>query len=180
MKHLKFRFLENRKAYTLVELMIVMSIISILFTIVSPRADLIFQKANQAKAKSNLGAVRSAINLYYVDHDGVYPLSSYPQGTGHWGTVALSQTLTPKYLSDKIPTPKLLDRMGSFNGLALSYDDTAVGMMASNPEHDVIIILGPANYTPLVAAPFAYDNQKGLLYYTNGNYTVSGDYFYQW
>ena len=51
---------KNQSGYTLVELMLVVTIIGILFSLIKPRYDLILQKAWQAKARNNLGSIRTA------------------------------------------------------------------------------------------------------------------------
>jgi general secretion pathway protein G len=50
--------------YTLIELMLVVVIFSILLSIVLPRYGGLVIKANQAKAKSNLGALRTTISIF--------------------------------------------------------------------------------------------------------------------
>ena len=54
--------------------MIVVAIIGILASIAIPKfADLI-RKSNEGRTKGNLGALRSAINIYYGDMEGNYPV----------------------------------------------------------------------------------------------------------
>jgi prepilin-type N-terminal cleavage/methylation domain-containing protein len=61
--------------FTLIELMIVVAIIGILSAIAIPKfADLI-RKSNEGATKGNLGAIRSAMSIYYGEIEGWYPTS---------------------------------------------------------------------------------------------------------
>jgi len=180
MKH-NFKIKKTQNGYTLIELTLVVVILGLLASIVSPKLDQILQRAYQSKAKGNLGNLRGALAMYYSDHEGQWPLTGYPQGDTHYTSdnLSLSGILVPQYTT-LVPTPKLLDRVGNYNGLSVSFDDAAVGHMTMNPPKDVFIVWGPADYTPLLDSPYAYDNNTGLIYYPNGNYDLSNEYFYNW
>jgi len=62
------------KGFTLVELMIVVAIIGILAGIAVPRYLNFVQRAKEGATKANLGALRSAINIYFSDNGFSYPL----------------------------------------------------------------------------------------------------------
>lgn len=63
----------GKKAFTLVELMIVVSILGILGAIVLPMFQDHIQKAKEAAAKDNLRILRNVINQYAAQHTDVPP-----------------------------------------------------------------------------------------------------------
>jgi len=69
--------IKKSKGFTLIELMIVVAIIGILAAVAIPKfADLV-NKSKEAAVKGTLGAVRSAISIYYGDQEGVYATNAY-------------------------------------------------------------------------------------------------------
>jgi general secretion pathway protein G len=67
-----------RKAFSLVELLIVISVLGIMAAIVLPTLQDHSQKAKEAAAKDNLRILRTAIELYAAQHNDVPP--GYPDG----------------------------------------------------------------------------------------------------
>jgi type II secretion system protein G len=61
------------KSFTLVEILIVVSILGILAAIVLPQYQSHTQKAREAAVKDNLRILRNAIELYAAQHNGVPP-----------------------------------------------------------------------------------------------------------
>ena len=59
--------------FTLIELMIVVAIIGILAAIAIPKFAELVRKSNEGSTKGNLGAIRSALNIYYADMEGARP-----------------------------------------------------------------------------------------------------------
>lgn len=81
------------KGFTLIELMVVIVILGILAAVIAPRIPSFITKAKEGKTKGNLGTLRSTLNIYYSDNDGVYPEDDL-------------SCLMPKYV-DKIPDCEL-------------------------------------------------------------------------
>jgi prepilin-type N-terminal cleavage/methylation domain-containing protein len=166
--------------FTLIELMLVVAILAVLASIVTPRFDLLLQKATQSTSKGNLGSIRSTLGLYYADMEGAWPMAGIPDGYADANNVSLTQVLTPRYI-ERIPKPRLAERVGSFNGLNLVYDDQVNAWFEYSPPKDTVILRGPAAPTPFINRPFVYDPDTGLLYLCNGNYDHSGvAQFYSW
>lgn len=99
----------NLKGFTLIELMIVVAIIGILAAIAIPKfADLI-KKSKEGATKGSLGALRSALTIYYGEQEGTYPNPLPGSGAANQTTLVFSDSKGPfltKYL-DKMPTVKL-------------------------------------------------------------------------
>ena len=64
---------KNEFGLTLIELMIVVAIIGILAAVALPKFAQLIEKSREAATKGNLGALRSAVFIYYGDHEGVQP-----------------------------------------------------------------------------------------------------------
>ncbi len=115
-----------QQGFTLVELLIVVIILAILAAIVIPQFSSSTSDAKEAAIKANLAALRSAIELYKVQHNGVYPsgvLAGDPGCTNPIVTVAGA-----------------VDTEAAFKAQLLNYTDAA-GKTCNGP--DVKTTLGP-------------------------------------
>lgn len=83
------------RGFSLIELMVAVSILAILASIALPKyADLI-QKSKEGSTKGSLGSLRGALNLYYTDNQGIFPgCTAGPAST------VLSATLVSNYILD--------------------------------------------------------------------------------
>src|ERR1700730_3653945 len=102
----------TKRGFTLIELMIVVAIIGILAAIAIPKFSQLITKSNEANTKGNLGAMRSALSIYYGDMEGWYPTDSLT-----------TLTTSSKYLST-IPIAKIPVVAGNNVG---HLDSAAVG-----------------------------------------------------
>ena len=63
----------KKNGFTLIELMLVVAIIGLLAAIALPKFANLVIKAREATAKGQMGAIRSALSIYYADNEGLYP-----------------------------------------------------------------------------------------------------------
>lgn len=83
----------DRKGFTLLELMIVVSVMAILASIAVPKFADMLLKAQEGGTRGNLGSLRSALSIYYADNQGVYPSCAFgPDST------VLDDNLVPRYI----------------------------------------------------------------------------------
>ena len=67
------RTVKSRKGFTLIEMLIVIIILGILAMVIIPQITVSQEDAKVSTLKTNLVGIRSAIELYYAQHNNVYP-----------------------------------------------------------------------------------------------------------
>jgi prepilin-type N-terminal cleavage/methylation domain-containing protein len=63
----------NKRGFTLIELCLVVAMVALLSAVAIPKMSRLIISARQAATKGNLGALRSALSIYYADNLGTYP-----------------------------------------------------------------------------------------------------------
>lgn len=64
----------KQNGFTLIELTIVIAILGLIASIAIPKVSDLIIKAQEGSVRGKLGALRSAINIYYADQEGSYPV----------------------------------------------------------------------------------------------------------
>ena len=73
---------QNRPGFTLIEMLIVVIVLGILAMIIIPQITVSTEDARANTLKTNLSAMRNAIELYYHQHGQIYPGMKKTDGTG--------------------------------------------------------------------------------------------------
>ena len=88
---------KNGNAYTLLELMIVVAMMGILLAIAVPKLSAMVHRSKEGATKTNLSGIRSALQIYFADNEGIYPEDALA-----------SLTATGKYM-EKIPAANIFN-----------------------------------------------------------------------
>ncbi len=173
-----------QRGFTLVELLIVVIILAILAAIVIPQFSSASTDAQEAALDSNLNALRSAIELYKVQHNGNYPGAVAATGAtctvGAAGTGAIN---TQQAVIDQLT--KYSSASGTtctaFNSSATAANNTILGpylrkgIPADSITNSAAIAVATAG-TPLAPSAatggWAYDVKSGQIV-MNSNATDS-------
>ncbi len=65
--------LKQTDGFTWIEIVILIALLGILSALIYPRFQQMQESGREAATKSNIGAVKSAISIYYGDHEGIWP-----------------------------------------------------------------------------------------------------------
>ena len=84
---------QDRPGFTLIEMLIVVIVLGILAMIIIPQITVSTEDAKVSTLKTNLSAMRSAIELYYHQHSQIYPGMKLTDGSGtDVGTAVVAAT----------------------------------------------------------------------------------------
>ncbi|MBW2646187.1 MAG: type II secretion system protein, partial [Deltaproteobacteria bacterium] len=65
--------MKNQAGFTLIEMLIVVILIGILAMVIIPQIGVSTKEAKENTLKADLSAIRSAVELYYHQHNEIYP-----------------------------------------------------------------------------------------------------------
>jgi len=74
-KKVNYSVRKKNNGFTLIEIMIVIVIIAILATVITPQFTTLITKAKETQLIQNLGAMRDSINVQFTKNNGEYPSS---------------------------------------------------------------------------------------------------------
>jgi type II secretory pathway pseudopilin PulG len=87
---------QNEAGWTWIELVILFSVLGIALALAVPRIQWIFEKFREAQTKSYINAIKSAISIYYGDHEGVWPdVLETNDRTPRWGFGSYIDAIPP-------------------------------------------------------------------------------------
>ncbi len=67
------KLLKSEKGFTFIELMILVAVLGIIAALAYPYFQSMVEKTREAATRANINAIKSAISIYYGDHEGVWP-----------------------------------------------------------------------------------------------------------
>ena len=111
----------RRRGFTLIELMIVVAIIGILAAIAIPKFAELIRKSNEGSSKGNLGAIRSALSIYYGDMEGLYPTDLNSLTNSGKYLSSLPKSKAPNYHADSATVSQNSGTAGITDGGGWAY-----------------------------------------------------------
>ncbi|MFH1398038.1 MAG: type II secretion system protein [Candidatus Omnitrophota bacterium] len=114
----------NKKAFTLTELIVVLSILFILVAIIVPSVTNLIQKGRDARRLADMNAVQVALEFYY-EANGAYPPSD-GQGCAPWDTPGDGDFIQPLKTGGYIPS-NIRDPVTNNNCANYRYNRYAAG-----------------------------------------------------
>lgn len=167
-------FTHKKRAFTLVEMLVVISIIGILSTIVFSSFSQSREKARIAKRVADLKQIENALEFYYAVNRSYPTTLGWRSECNAWGGYARNDVipgLAPVYLTAGMPTDPAMDKAASVSCYLYASDGTNYALL----NHDVV---------DLRTAPYTYATYPELIDPTrdggSNNAIVDGSGIWSW
>ncbi len=128
---------KNNQAFTLIELLIVVSIISVIMGIVFPVLSMIREKSKQAVCMSNMGQMYKALLQYTIENDGYLPLKDN-SATSDSGIIPCNGEVWFKAIDRYITTdilPEKQTEISTKERLSLIKQDPFINTISQDERH---------------------------------------------
>ena len=67
------RWWRETAGFTWIEIVVLVALLGIVSALAVPRIQLMLERGREAATRRNIAAIKSAISIYYGDHEGVWP-----------------------------------------------------------------------------------------------------------
>ncbi len=174
--------------FTLVELLIVVIIIAILAAIVVPQFSSATKDAQEAALDSNLAGMRSAIELYRVQHSNAYP--GTVSGTAPTGCTTAGATTTSQVLIDQMILYSATNgytctasdsnyRFGPYYRKDRGFPSDPITLKGSTATDITIVTAGTALVATVTTGGWLYDSTSGQIVMNSSANDSKGTAYYK-
>jgi prepilin-type N-terminal cleavage/methylation domain-containing protein len=115
------------RGFTLIELMLIVAIIGLLAAIALPKFANLVVKAKEAALKGQLGAIRSALSIYYCDTEGLLPKHPSVQSVLTSGGKYLEEFPIPEIPAGNHQRPASVGQSVKYEALGSLITDDNIG-----------------------------------------------------
>lgn len=169
-KDARYEMVRGRSGFTLIEMLIVIIVLGILAMIIVPQITISTDDAKVSTLQSNVAGIRSAIEIYYVQHSNTYPGEKKNDGTP-----------SPNATESATAFVEQLTRYTTASGsVANTKDSTAkygpyikIGQLPTNPFDDGYDV--QADLTTNITTPRTADGATAYMIFPNVGIVFAND-----